>query len=92
VHTDDDFEWDPEKAEANWQKHGVSFLDGQEAFFDRRAITKENPFPFEERFSLIGTDVSGRVLSVVFTWRSNRIRIISARRATAGERRQYEGE
>lgn len=92
MHTDEDFEWDPEKAEANWQKHGVSFLDGQETFFDRRAITKENPFPFEERFSLIGTDVSGRVLTVIFTWRNNSVRIISARRATAGERRLYEGE
>ena len=77
MHTDErHFEWDAEKAETNWQKHGVSFVQAMEAFSDERAMTIENPFPSEERFSLIGLDLLGRVLVVVHTWRGNRIRII----------------
>jgi uncharacterized protein len=93
VHTDEGyFEWDAEKAQANLQKHGVSFGQAVEAFSDERAVIIENPFPFEERFSLVGMDMLGRVLVVVYAWRGSRIRLISARRATSNERRQYEGE
>ncbi len=93
MHTADrHFEWDAEKAETNWQKHGISFGQAMEVFSDERAVVIENPFPFEEWFSLLGVDMLGRVLVVVYTWRGDRIRIISARRATKNERQQHEGE
>jgi len=93
VHTDElHFEWDAEKARTNWQKHGVSFGQAQEVFSDSLAVLIEDPFPFEERFSLIGLDSFGRVLVFVFSWRENRLHIISARKATNKERSQYEGE
>lgn len=89
MHTDN-FEWDPEKSLVNLQKHGVSFGQAMEAFSDENAVVVENRFPFEERFSLLGMDLLGRVLVVVYTWRGHRIRLISARRATSNERQQYE--
>lgn len=59
-------------------------------FSDENAITIEDDFPGEERFVTIGSDALGRVLVVVYTYREDIIRIISARRATSGERKQYE--
>jgi hypothetical protein len=93
VHTDErHFEWDAEKAETNWQKHRISFGQAMEVFSDTRAVIIDNPFPFEERYSALGMDALGRVLVVVYAWRGDRIRIISARRATRNEQHQYEGE
>jgi uncharacterized DUF497 family protein len=63
-----------------------------EAFSDERAVIVENPFLFEERFALVGMDMLGRILVVRYAWRGHKIRLISARRATSNERRQYEGE
>jgi len=59
---------------------------------DERAVTITDEHPDEERFITIGKDVFGRILVVVYTWRLNRIRIISARKATAKERNQYKGK
>ncbi len=53
-------------------------------------LTVQDDTQDEERWAMIGTDALGRVLVVVYTWRGERIRLISARRATARERRQYE--
>lgn len=92
MHTEEHFEWDAEKAKLNLQKHGVSFGQAMTAFSDERPVVVEDPFPFEERFSLLGTDILGRVLVVTYTWREDRVRIISARKALSNERRQYEGE
>ncbi len=86
------FEWDEAKAEANAQKHGVSFEEALTVFGDPNAITTldiEHSIG-EERFVDIGCSVSGRVLIVVYTERDARIRVISCRRATPAERRQYE--
>ena len=85
-----DFEWDPEKAVSNRRKHGISFADATEVFHDDRAVTLADEHPQEERFITLGMDALGRLLVVVYSWRGDRIRIISARRATQRERTQYE--
>ena len=56
---------------------------------DERAITLRDDAHGEERWVTIGMDTLARILTVVYTWRDNAIRIISARLATANERRQY---
>jgi uncharacterized DUF497 family protein len=85
-----DAEWDPRKAAANVKKHGVDFADAATALYDERAITIRDDDEEEERYVTIGLDALERVLVVVYTWRGDRPRLISARRATAQERRQYE--
>ena len=85
------YQWDDEKAQSNYRKHGIEFADAVSALADDYAITIEDDYPDEERFVTIGTDAFRRVLVVVFTWRGESIRIISARKATPNERRQYEG-
>ena len=83
------FEWDPAKDIANRRKHGVRFADAVAVFEDELAITIDDDHANEERFITIGSDVLGRVLTVVYTWRGDDIRIISARKATAREARVY---
>jgi len=85
------FVWDSAKAIANRQKHGVDFADVVEVFQDPRALTVADDHPDEERFVTVGMDTLGRVVAVAYTWRGSAIRIISARKATARERAQYEG-
>jgi uncharacterized DUF497 family protein len=86
-----DVEWDGRKAAANRKKHGVDFADAVTALHDEMALTIRDESTDEERFVTTGTDALGCVLVVVYTWREERLRVISARRATARERRQYEG-
>lgn len=85
-----EFEWDPEKAAANLAKHGVSFETATQVFFDDHALFEDDPYARGEyRQTVIGRSEPG-VLLVVFTERDGDIiRIISARGATAHERRQY---
>ena len=83
-------EWDRDKAEANRSKHGVDFADAATVLSDDLALTRRDEHPNEERFVTLGMDALGRVLVVVFTWRDEEIRLISARRATPSERKQYE--
>jgi uncharacterized protein len=84
------FEWDPKKAEANRRKHGIEFLDAIIVFDDDRAITLVDEHPMEERYVTFGMDAQGHVLAVSYSVRRATIRIISARKATARERAQYE--
>ncbi len=87
-----DYEWDPEKAASNLHKHDVSFADAVSVLSDPAALTMADDFADEERFVTLGMDAFGRLLVVVYTWRGEqRIRIISARKATRHERVQYEG-
>ena len=86
------FEWDPDKAGKNCKKHGVDFADAASVLYDEFALTVPTLHLDEERFVTVGQDALGRLLVVVYTWRGQRIRIISARRATGRERRQYESE
>lgn len=91
THYSEGFEWHRRKAGADLRRHGVDFTDAVEVFFDERALTIPEDHPGEERFVSVGADGLGRILVVVYCWREDRIRIISARRATKHERRQYEG-
>ena len=84
-----DFQWDSRKAAANLAKQGVDFADAAEVLFDPMAITVADTQHDEERFVTIGRDALSRVLVVVYAWRGDRIRMISAREATRRERKQY---
>jgi len=87
------FAWDPQKARSNQQKHGVSFEEAQTAFLDEQALVLEDPEPDdpEERFVLLGLSSSIRLLLVCHCLREggDLVRIISARRATKAEGKQY---
>ena len=84
-------EWDPRKARLNARKHGVQFADSVAVLEDERALTMRDPSAHEEeRWVTLGLDALGRALVVVYTWRGERVRLISARKATARERRRYE--
>jgi uncharacterized DUF497 family protein len=84
------YQWDKNKAASNLQKHGIEFADAVSVFSDDLAITiRDNRFA-EDRFVTIGMDAFGRILVVVFTWRGEDIRLISARLAERRERKQYE--
>lgn len=86
------FEWDVQKAEANFKKHGVRFSESCTVFEDDYAITiqDDESDPHEQRFVSIGTGAKSRVLVVIYCYREDNIRIISARLANAQERQQYE--
>ena len=84
--------FDPKKAASNFRKHGVRFSDAESVLFDPTALTREDKAAEgEQRFVTIGTDATGTILVVVFTYRGEEIRLISARRASAKERAYYEG-
>ncbi|QQS49507.1 MAG: BrnT family toxin [Acidobacteriota bacterium] len=85
-----EYEWDHKKAAVNLRKHGIDFADAVTVLDDYNALTIPDPISEEERFVTMGLDALGRVLVVVYTWRDENIRIISARKATPGERNQYE--
>lgn len=84
------YEWDPAKARTNAAKHGIHFADAATVLEDDQALTMQDPFSSEERWITIGTDALGRILVVVYEWRGDNARIISARRAARRERKQYE--
>jgi uncharacterized DUF497 family protein len=85
-----EFEWDPNKAASNLRKHGVRFAEAVTVFDDDAMLTMPDDEPDEERFVAIGIGSMGRVIVVVYTTRGDRIRIISARKATRQEQSQYE--
>ncbi|HKU76043.1 MAG TPA: BrnT family toxin [Pyrinomonadaceae bacterium] len=86
------FEWDEEKASENLTKHGVSFSEASTVFADPLSRTILDPLHSEEEERLVILGQSGlqHTLVVVHTYRVEVIRIISARPATARERRDYE--
>ena len=84
-------EFEPEKAASNLGKHGVSFADAEAVFYDPLALTREDDDAYgEARLVTIGAGALGRLLTVVWTMRGENVRLISAREATANERRAYE--
>jgi uncharacterized DUF497 family protein len=86
------FEYDPQKAQTNWQKHGISFAEAELVFFDPVAIHDIDPDSIdEERFITVGMGNSGLLLVIVYTMRGEAVRLISARRATRQEAKAYEG-
>jgi uncharacterized DUF497 family protein len=86
------FEWDTHKARKNEETHGVSFDEASTTFRDTLSLTINDPLHSDEedRFILIGNSGRNRLLVVVHTERGENIRIISARKATKKERKQYE--
>lgn len=86
------FEWDERKADHNFKKHGVRFEEAQTIFLDPNSVTlPDNTHSVEEdRYIDIGFSSQGRLLLVVYTERSSRIRLISARLCTAKEARFYD--
>jgi len=87
------FEWDKRKASANLRKHGVRFEEAESVFSDEHALLLEDPEHSgdEDRFLLLGLSAALRTLVVCHCYRKDDdvIRIVSARKATQMERRQY---
>jgi len=88
------FAWDDRKAQQNEQKHGISFEEAQTAFYDDNARLSNDPdhSQDEDRYILLGVSAVLRILVVCHVYRQNDevIRIISARRATKQEQKQYQ--
>jgi uncharacterized protein len=87
------FEWDSRKAKSNQRKHGVSFAEACTVFDDAGAVIfpDEDHSNGEEREIIVGYSILDHVLLVSFTERSmDRVRIISARKATRREQKDYE--
>lgn len=83
--------WDSAKAKTNRLKHGIYFSEVEPVFYDPRAISFEDPDSTEEvPYVVIGLDSLGRVIVAVYTYRDNVIRLISARKASKAERKNYE--
>jgi uncharacterized DUF497 family protein len=86
------FEWDEVKASENLAKHGVSFAEASTVFADPLSRTVPDPLHSDEedRFVILGDSASRHTLVVVHTYRGENIRIVSARKATSRERKDYE--
>ncbi len=86
------FEWDRRKADANLAKHGVSFHEAASVFFDGLSATIRDPdhSSGQERYVTMGVSSMGRLLVVAHTETASALRIISARPASASERKRYE--
>lgn len=87
------FEWDPNKNEINKRKHGLSFETAREVFYDEFAVLFDDPDHSidEDRFLIIGSLRTEQICIVSHCYRDNenRIRIISARKATRNEKQFY---
>ncbi|HEV2495252.1 MAG TPA: BrnT family toxin [Terriglobia bacterium] len=88
------FEWDSKKAESNQRKHGVTFDEASTVFGDPLALLMRDSDHSlnEERYLVLGMSNQRRLVVVAFAERPPRTRLISARRATAAERKRYEEE
>ena len=86
------FEWDPNKAEASLAKHGVSFEEAMTVFADplARIFADDEHSGDERREIIIGHSAQQNLILVSFTGIGDRIRILSARKATRKERKDYE--
>jgi uncharacterized protein len=87
-----EFEWDAGNAEKNWLLHRVSQQESEQVFFNRPLVVAEDDLHSrgELRHYALGRTDAGRPLFVVFTLRSEKVRIISARDMTRRERKEYE--
>lgn len=85
-----EFEWDENKARSNIEKHGVTFEEAAEVFFDPFYQEGDASVNEEQRDFIIGYSLVQRLLLVVYTERGERTRLISARPATRPERKLYE--
>ena len=84
-------QWDESKSLINERKHGIQFIDVEPVFFDPAAVTIEDRTAHgEQRFITMGRDGYDRILVVIYTLRSNDVRLISARKASRNEVKFYE--
>lgn len=88
------FDWDEGNIEKNWQKHKVHFKEAEEIFLNKPVIIIEDPkhSDIEQRFVAYGQTNLNRKLTVFFTIRRNKVRVVSARDQSRKERRLYEKE
>ena len=86
-----EFDWDPAKNASNRRKHDVDFEDAKSVFDDPAKVgwICSDPEDDEERFMIVGR-LGWRLVSVVYTMRGNVLRLISARKASKDERREYD--
>jgi uncharacterized DUF497 family protein len=83
--------WDPKKAKRNFQKHKIRFSDAEFALYDPMALViEDHDIEGEQRFVNLGSDSIGCIVVIVYAYQGNEIRMISARKATPSERKQYE--
>jgi uncharacterized DUF497 family protein len=86
-----DYQWDRGKADLNRKKHGIDFADAVGVFEDDWALTLgEEVVQDGQRFATVGVDFVGRTIVVIYAYRGDDIRIISARTATKAERGTYD--
>lgn len=86
-----DFEWDTNKAIRNESKHGISFETACNAFFDPFLTAQDDEIiSGEVRHTVIGMTTTWQLLYIVYVWRGDSIRLISARFTTTPERKNYE--
>jgi len=86
------FDWDEGNIDKNWIKHGVHFKEAEEVFFSKplKVFPDKRHSKKEKRFVIFGTTNLGRELTIIFTFRQSKIRVISARNQSKKERREYE--
>jgi uncharacterized DUF497 family protein len=83
--------WDPTKAEHNKLKHGVRFPDVEAVLYDPHSVIEEDLSTVDEqRFIVLGKGRASRLFVVVYAYRADRVRLISARKASRAEIRAYE--
>jgi uncharacterized protein len=87
-----EFQWDEAKAAQNVRDHRVTFFEATTSFLDpfARFMLDEEHSSGQERFILLGRSAEGRLLTTVYTQRGQPVRIISSRRATRREVKEYE--
>jgi uncharacterized DUF497 family protein len=86
-----EYQWDIQKATLNLRKHGIDFADAVGVFEDVLALTiKEQNIEGEQRVVTLGMDFLNRIIVIVYSYRNEDIRLISARKATKSERQTYE--
>ncbi len=87
-----EFDWDGGNAEKNWIRHGVSQSESEQVFFNRPLVVTEDELHSHEevRYYALGRTDRGRFLAIVYTFRGEKIRIISARDMSPREQKEYE--
>ncbi len=86
------FDWDDGNRDKNWKLHKVAWTEAEEAFLNEPVLLLPDPkhSQLEDRFALLGRTLADRRLSIIFTIRQNRVRVISAREMSRKERRVYD--
>jgi len=83
------FEWDPEKNEFNIVKHGIDFQDAVEVFEKAHLERVDDRFDYGEERLIVFGEMGHQVIAVVYVWRGERRRLVSARRATRAETKAF---